>query len=511
MDAERGVRATFGLVAVVLALTLVSCRTPGTAPEGSEVLFYGTDARRAEMTFSTTLYFPLPVGYQGDVGALYQDGEMREAIDEAINLQLQHMFGAFVNHTKPFDFTQSPGIPRERPEIKVTKTERVQGHAAAYVQYTYKDITVFKKSVFSGSDHVTIKFLLPKDPTAIYSKGLVPIAKAKQIYADDEWALLDLKHLKQQGEEFANLCTDLHYNGEGDYWYFWNPHQLGCPQSTRDGTQVIEANLRPLNSTQGTYPRYDTLYGDNGNGDEMRITFLAGIDENWHGSDLGVQGFKKTFAFLRDGKALLDRNDVEEYLAPGEIALLKATPDDADVRFTVLKDENRHKTLRFEGDGYKVLLNMYLVDPNSDQFVNLAVKGMRESDVFVYDGHSGLGGYLSVGRLFENRQYTIPRDKYQVFFFNGCSTFSYYNYDYFGLKQTDEDPRGTSNLDIVTTATPALFSRGPGTDAWLIRSLAGGQRPTWQKVIDDIYKIAAEESALVHVNGDEDNPREPTE
>jgi hypothetical protein len=152
---------------------------------------------------------------------------------------------------------------------------------------------------------------------------------------------------------------------------------------------------------------------------------------------------------------------------------------------------------------------MYLVDPDQPEFIDLAVKGLREADVFVYDGHSGLGGYLSVGLLFGNRKYDLPKDKYQIFFFNGCSTFSYYNYDYFQLKATASDPRGIDNLDILTTTTPASFDLGSGNDTFLIRALAGGQRPTWQNIIDTLYKIGGSDSALISVNGDETNPRTP--
>jgi len=166
-----------------------------------------------------------------------------------------------------------------------------------------------------------------------------------------------------------------------------------------------------------------------------------------------------------------------------------------------------------------VELDMYVVDPNRDVadpkrpdyfgFPDKAVTGMRESDVFIYDGHSGLGGYLSVGRLFARRKHTLPTEKYQVFFFNGCSTFSYYNSDYFELKQTEEDIVGSKNLDIVTTSIGALFDNGAGNDSMFIRAFAAGDQPSWQEIIDRIYNVAPEGSALTHVNGDEDNPKKP--
>ncbi len=501
------------LLIALLAFGFAGCRTVQPGLGESSVKFFGADSRRAEMTFETTLYYTLPEGFDGDATAVYSS-DLKDDIDEQIEAQLSHMFSAFVNHTKPYDFSANPGIPRERPDIKVKSSEQVAGHHAVNIHYSYKDIVVFKKSMFHGSDKVEVPILLPKEPKVIYGKGLVSFAEAKQIFAGDTDALDDFKVLKAEGETHVNLCTDHHYNTEGDYWYFWNPYQKGCPHATKDATIEVDATMRPLNSTANSFPRYDTLFGDNGNGDETRVTFLVGIDENWKKADLGRQGFEKTFRMLTEGKRLLDSqtgNADTDLLLPAEVTLMKAIPDAEDVNYQILTNEARHKTLRLVGGGHKVLVNMYLVKPDSGEFVTAAVKGLREADVFIYDGHSGLGGYLSVGRLFEKRRQTLPKDKYQIYFFNGCSTFSYYNYDYFQLKATEEDPEGRKNLDIVTTATPAAFSSGPATDYWLIRSLTSGSRQSWQKIMTDVVAIAGDESALVHVNGDEDNPHGPHE
>ncbi len=510
------------LAFLTVCLCLSGCRTAGTEA-ASDVKFFGADSRRATLSFETDVLFQLPEGWQGDDQAIYES-DQKEAIDEVIALQLQHMFSAFVNHSKPFDFTTNPGIPRDRPQWTVLSTKQVSGQRKVKVHYSYTDVTVFRKDLFTGGQVLQLPFLLPKDPVEIYSKGIMPISQAKQLYtsnsAFDQQAREDIEHAEQEqldvkpSQRIINTCTDLHYWSEGDYWYFWNPHQKGCKQATRDATIQVTGTFKPMNSTTNTYPRYDTLYGDNGNGDEVRITFLVGIDENWSKGDLGRIGFEKDFRMLTEGKDLLaevtGNQDTDVLLTP-EAKMIKASPD---FRMEVVKNEARHRTLRFKQDGHNVLLNMYLVDPNSDLFVEQAKKGLKEADFFLYDGHSGLGGYLSVGRLFGSRKEPLKKDKYQIYMFNGCSTFSYYNYDYFQLKALPDDPEGKEGfrgLDIVTSATPAAFSSGPGTDYWMIRALASGERQSWQQIMKDVMKIAGEESALLHVNGDEDNPGSPGE
>jgi hypothetical protein len=69
-------------------------------------------------------------------------------------------------------------------------------------------------------------------------------------------------------------------------------------------------------------------------------------------------------------------------------------------------------------------------------------RGIKTSDVFVYNGHS----YIGYGPLDPSR--FVPTDfpaSYQVMMINGCVSYNYYEQDYFPLKAG-----GTKNLDLVT-------------------------------------------------------------
>ena len=156
-------------------------------------------------------------------------------------------------------------------------------------------------------------------------------------------------------------------------------------------------------------------------------------------------------------------------------------------------------------------MNIYLVDQNNDQFDELAIDALETSDIFVYSGHSGLGGHLAPGRFedFIGRKIKMPRDKYQILAFQGCSTYAYYNESYFDLKRSASDPSGSKNLDIITAGIGLLFESGPGQDAMILDSLLNGKRHSWQKIIRDVYAVDPESTALHQVNGDEDNPKTP--
>ncbi len=426
-------------------------------PEISDILasaekdgrWYGADSRKAKMHFETYLLYRLPPG-QSAAGLLSNPSQKRKVL-ETIDLQLQHMYGAFTTHP---GFVDNPGIPSG--DYKVTLLGAAQSSGGyAKVSYAYDDQVVFSSRLFRGGGPATIDFVLPRDPVTIYSKGF-PTAHSR-----------------------VNRCTDEHYNSEGDFWYFWNPYQDGCPITGSD-LVGIRTTLTPLPMTASTYPEYSKLYGDNGNGDVLQVSFLVGVDANFQNGDLGKTTFNNAFALLRGAG------------------------------FRVTVDEPRRKQLVYNGPK-KAHVQMLLLDPDSAEFASEAVKAMKGSDIFLYDGHSGLGGYLSPDRLQEDsgQALELPKKKYQIFVFQGCSTYAYYNTAFFNLKKGSSDPKGTRNLDIVTTGIGAAFEVGAKVDAAFLTSVTMGQRPSWQTIMNRVRQAEGRDSALSHVNGDEDNPTSP--
>lgn len=435
------------LLGICVLAGLAGCRT---TDSDSEVKFYGYDNQSAEMHYESSVEVKLPAGITSNRDLLVEPykSEMTALVDR----QIQHLFGAFTEHP---EYRRNPGVIQSKGRPVLTSAAVNIAGKTAQINYSYTDTVVFKKRLLKNGT-TKIKFVLPKNPVTIYAKGFAP-----------------------GGTE--NKCTDEHYNSEGDFWYFWNPKKSGCPIQASDLVE-IEADINPIPNTKKTFPYYNTLLGDNGNGKKFSVVYLVGIDEGFGSGDLGRETYNEAIKLLKEKGFTL---------SPGSTA--------------------RKKALIFNKPAYEVEVVISLVNPDSQAFIASASDGLEHADVFIYDGHSGLGGYLNLQR-FENtlgRKLVLPVDKNQIFYFNGCSTFAYYNAGYFGLKKTASDPEGRKNLDIITTSVGASFDIGARHDIELIVGLTDGSRPSWQVIMDRIYRVDRYQTALTHVNGDEDNPTAP--
>ncbi len=457
---------------LLIGLFLANC-TPRNNSK-SDLQYYGTDSQESTFSFSGTVEFVGPRNLSG--------ATLSEEASKTVRRQIKHLFGTLKEHTGSradgtINFTNSPGVPKTSHQITEFKlVSKVENGANAVYTYSYKfdDKAAFQKDFFKAGKR-TLKIRLPKNPNTIYATGLV---KEK------------------------NLCTDDHYNSEGDYWYFWNPYKKGCPAATLENTILVDATLDPMKNTVSTLPEYDRLNEDG----ILDITYVVGPDhDKINDADLGRKSFEKTFTILTQGKAVLQSG---EPLNSGTEDILAQIPADADVRFEVLEQSRDQRTLYAFRDGKKIIVQMFFLEPTSEAFAfrSSIRDAIMTADILVYDGHSGLGGTLPVSRFFGPEERKFAADKYQVIFFNGCSTFAYYNEQYFKQKITQRDTKGTKNLDIVTTSIGAPWSTGAEIDSLFILSFASGLKPTWQKIMDDVYNVNTGASALTQINGDEDNP-----
>lgn len=360
---------------------------------------------------------------------------------------------------------------------KIT-SEKVKSDTIYRAEYSYLDEVAFAKSLLSKGE-MKLKLRLPKNPTTIYSFGNV-------------------------GK--TNKCTDDHYNSEGDFWYFWSPYKPACPKPFMDQTILVDANMKPIKSTEITFPDYQKIEADG----LVEIVYLVGPNEKkTNENDEGRQAFEKTFDLLLIGKGALDQGN--PFLASGTTDYFKKLPDANDLRFTVAEKTEFTRTLTAERNGLKYKIYMYLIDQDEEfpLFRETLRGALQHADIVVYDGHSGLGYNLDITRLFDDGEASLPKDKYQVYFFNACSTFAYYNQTYFDRKKTKVDPLGTKNLDIATTSIGALFSVAAATDVVFMHSLVSGAYPSWQNIMDTVYAVDPDSSALTQINGDDDNPTTP--
>lgn len=463
------------LVQLVLSATLlISCKER--AFNSSETKFYGTDSRLGVLKYKGVLHYKpysdtnlQRVKLEAEKLSSNPDVEFRynwasDGIVGQLRSQINFLFSAFKDH--PF-YENKPAVISNKPKVRIISVQALNEKGEYDVHYSFEDkIVLHEKLVGNQKKYVHLSFYLPREVRDIYDLGCVGGCYFQN---------------GKRKSTIKNLCTDENYNDESDYWYFWNPFKKGaknqnCPLRKRNLIKV-QGKVNLVSSTKRTYPLYQKMYAP---GKEVKIVLLVGVDEKLRRlDDLGRQSFDDTY------KALISGGRFKEDRAQS-----------GDQRSEI------HRYLTAErGQGTQVSLEMFLVNPNEGRFLDLADWAMKNADVFIYDGHSGLGEHLKI-KVFkdylERSKFSLPKNLYQVFYFNGCSTFAYYNEDFYKAKSD------RSNIDIVTTSVGATFDTGSPTDVSFINDILDGD--SWQTIIDNIYKVDPSQSALTHVNWDEDNP-----
>lgn len=121
----------------------------------------------------------------------------------------------------------------------------------------------------------------------------------------------------------------------------------------------------------------------------------------------------------------------------------------------------------------------------------------RNTDVFIYNGHSSIG----YGPL-DPRNFTAAdfSPTYQIMWVDGCVSYNYYHKDYIPLKEG-----GTKNLDLVTNGVEAPAFRGGKANGQFLVALLNGQGSSYR----DLLLAARDTEALRVVDGELDNEYRP--
>lgn len=125
------------------------------------------------------------------------------------------------------------------------------------------------------------------------------------------------------------------------------------------------------------------------------------------------------------------------------------------------------------------------IDEKSKAFHYHFKDSLKNASVMIYDGHSGLGGHLDLEAIAEIEGFRITPNpnRYQIYFFNSCTSYTYYNTLYFTTKvrpKSNVDSKGTKNLDIMTNGLSTLFEVMHDTNMRLIRAIdLYAARNTW--------------------------------
>jgi len=287
------------------------------------------------------------------------------------------------------------------------------------------------------------------------------------------------------------------------YWYFWDPRRAGCDQ--KEGVNFTEVKIhigRMTVNQDRSFPEYARMTGKG----ELKLTMAFGYVQDparpkpETDMDFGVSQYREFVRAFRAqwGSTLTEQPILQsEYPTPSNPAMVIGR--------------------RFSGilNGVQVTMNI-VVNAGVDQ-IELFAKSFAHDhdDVFAWFGHSRVGSGFDATRFAQlvamNPAYYSVTTNYQLVYWAGCNSYSYYTVPFFKFKADasgGRDPQGTKNLDILANGLPSLFSlNAQNATIFTSHLLNWRNHSSYQTIMADI-KSAADNSGqkvLVAALGDEDN------
>lgn len=383
------------------------------------------------------------------------DDTESEAEDLAFD-HAQYMFGVLASRALiakygiDSDLVGGIGSPRDEKSIRILKFEATEDDRT-FVQYKVSGkILLHKKVAKKALSSGYINIPLPADMDTIYNKK----------------------------------CTDEHYQDFGDYWYFWDPMtERGCqylsraPYSNTVELAITEGQVVKADAT----PRLDLLRGDNGNGSKLSIYVVNGFAESPKDPrDDGRTNFKElTEYFEKNGyEVTIERKTQTRplYVYSKTITLSNGKEVDVEVRHLLVETgiESRSKT-----------------------FAKFFKEAVETADVIIYGGHSGLGGNLDIPSLEEKAgAFKFNNKKRQIFYFDSCSSYSYY------LTQFSAE-KTKAKIDVLTNGLSSYFETSQSVLEGFLNNVLSETKEdvSWMQIMKDMEEPLEGGSFLLNVGG----------
>ncbi|MFI5348511.1 MAG: hypothetical protein ACHQ2Z_03120 [Elusimicrobiota bacterium] len=447
--------------------------------------YYGRSSTEASLSFDGAVDAPLDE--IPSVGALNGGGKIRELALEMVDEQVSYLTGTFQSESFLQKFHYPGTLDQDESgshgEIEFTGAQAA-GEGRVRLSYHFKGNAIFHKDAFRHGSVRTVPLKMPYAPDAIY------------------------KISKNGGKK--NLCTDPHYDGPGDFFYFWDPDKPDCPLNG-DDTNVLRTSgrLEKKPNTRTTYPDYDRLFSGKDGADPLKISIFFGFIDP-------VEKLKKPNMKYKDD-AYLNMKGLEEKLG-GEFGFT-FNKEESQTKFRLDRNGNPmrkgginymrvwEKSGRYRGKTVNIRLELYLTDTASDSkdatFHQLLITALKESDVFLYDGHSGLGANLDLG-MEDLEGVKLDPERYQIFFFNGCTTYPYFTKMYLNAKG------GGRNMQIITTGQEADTATSVDNAANFLEPFVNLHPLSYQTILGRLDDSNGDVgNTLYGVSGDEESKWRP--
>lgn len=380
----------------------------------------------------------------------------------AIEEQIRYLFGP-MQFDAHFDRSIVPAAPKNDHEIFNIEIREVGTGSLRVATYTYSGT-----ALVSSRAGNTLQIKLPVNPATLPMTGGDP-------------------------------CTDGHYRSAVDYWYYWSPLRPGCMLNEGTDYKTVQARVARRANTVRTYPEYERLKDSNG---VIAISVFFGLADKRgaHHPERIKNGDLNTWAAQ---SYLMSR---DQLLTGGYKRTARTGGEDPAYFFERFEKKKGGTTIRVAMYFGETGLN----DLNVSGFHKLFKEAIETRSVILYHGHSGLGSNLHLPRLsMRLGEISLPKDRYQIIFFNGCTSYPYYASMYFNAKASRVDPKGTKNLDIVTNGMEGYFEAMGrlnrkfiyAIDHWVMT----GNKLSYQDILENM-RAQGDRVSFTGVNGDEDNP-----
>lgn len=284
------------------------------------------------------------------------------------------------------------------------------------------------------------------------------------------------------------------------YWYFWDPSRPGCDHSEGLQYDIVKMRVGVATLNESTsFPEYSRMIRKTPDGSDLSMTVAFGYVEDPaypnpdRDSELGAVEYRAYLSTLRGWKTRFTEEPIylKDYLRGS--------------KSTEVIGHRFHGIL----NGVPSRINVVMA-AGVDQMEIFAKSFAHDHDgVFGWFGHSRVGSGFDAEkfRALVRRDpfyYSVTED-YQLIYWGGCNSYSYYTLPFFALKA-----EGTRNLDIIAHGQPSLFVMNSDNAAILSAAfLNWPNRVSFQEILGQLEKVARRYGVtlLAAVLGDEDNPK----
>jgi hypothetical protein len=378
-------------------------------------------------------------------------------------------------------------------------------------------------------------------------RALVPLAMAKRSALSLALlhGNYDLQAKRILTECTENTKHDQEF--ESAIWYVFNPGLADCKDAvaaeqqaidtarkglTDPGTQIVKEEMSRLylpitmkfesvaTTTKKTFPEYDRLWSGGVEPGKVIVSMVSGVMADWAAGEKPVTikdiGYTMYFQELRE---IINARPNFKLVSSDGIDLTTFTAGTKSVKGATWKDL---QSWELDGAGWptgittaadKIALRTAVADKLTKHWLrweapfNVKIgsaaakdvtvvintyygaetsevphrKALQTSDVVIYNGHSYIGsGPLDPTRYSES---DFPKS-YQLFFFNSCVSFNYYEKDFFKMKG------GEQNLDMVTNGLESWVNGSGPAMGKFVSALLNGKQLAYKDLLIETAKGA---------------------